>query len=181
MVGHCAPLCPDVKPLFHSFHTTPPVASPTSALPLDVEMIQRGLISSSKVDDDLSSVGGWMLVYRRRRRQTPTSSSAQSGSLSKDPPSSSAHVPARVSSPRASARAAVSTLAGSPFCTDMANGSGPLNPKGTTHILNNLDSGLGPNNTRRDKMRNENIRTKIGVTLKEGRMRENHLRWFDHV
>jgi len=36
-------------------------------------------------------------------------------------------------------------------------------------------------NTRRDKMRNEDIRTKIGVDSIEEKMRENHLRWFDHV
>ena len=30
-------------------------------------------------------------------------------------------------------------------------------------------------------MRNEDIRTKIGVTSIEEKMRENHLRWFDHV
>ena len=36
-------------------------------------------------------------------------------------------------------------------------------------------------NTRRDKARNEDIRTKIGVTPIEKKMRENNLRWFDHV
>ena len=36
-------------------------------------------------------------------------------------------------------------------------------------------------NTRRDKVRNEDIRTKIGVASIEEKMRENHLRWFDHV
>ena len=36
-------------------------------------------------------------------------------------------------------------------------------------------------NTRRDKVRNENIRTKIGVTSIEEKMRENYLRWFSHV
>ena len=35
--------------------------------------------------------------------------------------------------------------------------------------------------TRRDKVRNEDIRTKIGVAFIEERMRENRLRWFDHV
>ena len=35
-------------------------------------------------------------------------------------------------------------------------------------------------NTRRDKVRNEDIRTKIGVTPIEEK-RENHLRWFGHV
>ena len=36
-------------------------------------------------------------------------------------------------------------------------------------------------NTRRDKVRNEDIRTKIGVGSIEEKMRENHLRWFDHM
>ena len=36
-------------------------------------------------------------------------------------------------------------------------------------------------NTRRNKVRNEDIRTKIGVTPIEEKMRENCLRWFDHV
>ena len=36
-------------------------------------------------------------------------------------------------------------------------------------------------NTRRDKMRNEDIRTKIGVASIEEKMRENCLRWFSHV
>ena len=36
-------------------------------------------------------------------------------------------------------------------------------------------------NTRRDNVRNEDIRTKIGVTPIEKKMRENRLRWFDHV
>ena len=30
-------------------------------------------------------------------------------------------------------------------------------------------------------MRNENIRTKIGVTSIEEKMRENRLRWFSHI
>ena len=30
-------------------------------------------------------------------------------------------------------------------------------------------------------MRNEDIRTKIGVASLEEKMRENRLRWFDHV
>ena len=33
----------------------------------------------------------------------------------------------------------------------------------------------------RDKVRNEDIRTKIGVASIEEKMRENCLRWFDHV
>jgi len=36
-------------------------------------------------------------------------------------------------------------------------------------------------NTRREKVRNENIRTKIDVALVEEKMRENRLRWFSHV
>ena len=33
----------------------------------------------------------------------------------------------------------------------------------------------------RDKVRHEDIHTKIGVTPIEEKMRENRLRWFDHV
>ena len=36
-------------------------------------------------------------------------------------------------------------------------------------------------NTRRDKVRNEDIRTKIGVGSIEEKLRENRLRWFGHV
>ena len=36
-------------------------------------------------------------------------------------------------------------------------------------------------NTRRDKVRNEDIRTKIGVASIEEKMRENRLRWFGRV
>jgi len=36
-------------------------------------------------------------------------------------------------------------------------------------------------NTRRDKVRNEDIRTKIGVASIKEKMRENRLRWFVHV
>jgi len=36
-------------------------------------------------------------------------------------------------------------------------------------------------NTRRDKVRNEDIHTKIGVASIEEKMRENRLQWFGHV
>jgi len=36
-------------------------------------------------------------------------------------------------------------------------------------------------NTKRNKVRNEDIRTKIGVTPIEEKMRENRLQWFGHV
>ena len=36
-------------------------------------------------------------------------------------------------------------------------------------------------NTRRDKVRNEDIRIKIGSASIEEKMRENHLRWFGYV
>ena len=36
-------------------------------------------------------------------------------------------------------------------------------------------------NTRRDKVRNEDIRTKIGVASIKEKMRKNHLRCFGHV
>ena len=36
-------------------------------------------------------------------------------------------------------------------------------------------------NTRRDKVRNEDIYTKIGVAFIEEKRRENRLRWFGHV
>ena len=36
-------------------------------------------------------------------------------------------------------------------------------------------------NTKRDKVRNEDIRTKKGAASIEEKMRENHLQWFDHV
>ncbi|CAN6720664.1 unnamed protein product [Malus baccata var. baccata] len=35
--------------------------------------------------------------------------------------------------------------------------------------------------TRKDKIRNEDIRGKVGVAKIEGNMRENRLRWFGHV
>ncbi|KAM2069715.1 hypothetical protein FF1_001213 [Malus domestica] len=35
--------------------------------------------------------------------------------------------------------------------------------------------------TRNDKIRNEDIRGKVGVAEIEGKMRENRLRWFGHV
>ena len=36
-------------------------------------------------------------------------------------------------------------------------------------------------NTRRDKVRNEDIRIKISVASIEEKMRENRLRWFGHM
>ena len=36
-------------------------------------------------------------------------------------------------------------------------------------------------NTRRDKVRNKDIRTKIDIASIEEKMRENRLRWFGHV
>ena len=36
-------------------------------------------------------------------------------------------------------------------------------------------------NTRRDKVRNEDIHTKIGIASIDENMRKNHLRWFGHV
>ena len=36
-------------------------------------------------------------------------------------------------------------------------------------------------NTRNDRIRNEEIFLKIGVASIDGKMRENHLRWFGHV
>ena len=36
-------------------------------------------------------------------------------------------------------------------------------------------------NTRRDKVRNKDIRTKIDVVSIKEKMRENRLRWFGHV
>ena len=36
-------------------------------------------------------------------------------------------------------------------------------------------------NTRRDKVRSENIRIKIGVAPIEEKMRKNRLRWFSHA
>ena len=36
-------------------------------------------------------------------------------------------------------------------------------------------------NTQRDRVRNEDIFTKIGVVSIEEKMRENRLRWFGHV
>ena len=36
-------------------------------------------------------------------------------------------------------------------------------------------------NTRGDKVRNEDIRTKIGVASIEEKLRENRLRWFGHM
>ncbi|RXI00577.1 hypothetical protein DVH24_000811 [Malus domestica] len=35
--------------------------------------------------------------------------------------------------------------------------------------------------TKNDKIRNENIRSKVGVAEIEGNVRENRLRWFGHV
>ena len=34
---------------------------------------------------------------------------------------------------------------------------------------------------RMDKIRNEDIRSLVGVVLPENKMRENRLRWFDHI
>ena len=36
-------------------------------------------------------------------------------------------------------------------------------------------------NTKRDKLRNEYIRTKIGVASIEKKIRENRLQWFGHL
>ena len=36
-------------------------------------------------------------------------------------------------------------------------------------------------NTQKDKIRNENIRIKIGVTPANEKMKEGHSRWFGHV
>ena len=36
-------------------------------------------------------------------------------------------------------------------------------------------------NTIKDKIRNEEIRKKVGVAPIENKMRENHLRWFGHI
>ena len=36
-------------------------------------------------------------------------------------------------------------------------------------------------NTRRDKVRNEDISTKIGIAFIEEKMKENRPRWFGHV
>ena len=36
-------------------------------------------------------------------------------------------------------------------------------------------------NTRRNKVRNKDIRSKISVTSIKEKMRKNRLRWFDHV
>ena len=36
-------------------------------------------------------------------------------------------------------------------------------------------------NTRKDKVRNEDIHTKIGVASIEDKMREKRQRWFDHM
>ena len=36
-------------------------------------------------------------------------------------------------------------------------------------------------NTRRDKVRNEDIHTKIGIATIEEKMRENRLQWFSYV
>lgn len=36
-------------------------------------------------------------------------------------------------------------------------------------------------NTTRHKVRNKNIQVKIGVVSSEKKMRDNQLRWFDHV
>ena len=35
--------------------------------------------------------------------------------------------------------------------------------------------------TRMDKIRNEDIRSLVGIAPIEDKMRENHLQWFDHI
>ena len=35
--------------------------------------------------------------------------------------------------------------------------------------------------TRKDKVRNADIRLQVGVAPIEGKLRENRLRWFDHI
>ena len=35
--------------------------------------------------------------------------------------------------------------------------------------------------TRKDKVRNEDINCRVGIVLIEDKLRENCLRWFDHI